>query len=106
MSPNTDIDLQVRRIIRAIEPTLRRHVGIGCDDRRFITDLYWRLRRTLEEVSDPGAEMPTLDTQRLALDVYLSAATNLQDCQIEPDLLSLIRQVIGAMGQDASARDT
>ncbi|MDY7091598.1 MAG: hypothetical protein SX243_01360 [Acidobacteriota bacterium] len=96
MVRDTDIDKQASRLIKALQPTLRHHLGLEGLERQFVTELYWRLRQTLVDCGGLAArsnERP-VDPQKLTLDVYLTAATCLEGSKVTPDLLSTLSKTI------------
>ena len=104
MQPITDFDRQARRIVKALEPILRHHLGPVGVEREFVTGLYWRLRQTLEESHGLRPEPGTTDPNRLALEVYLFAATDLEDCEFTPTLLSSVTKRIKTVLHEPSLR--
>lgn len=96
MVENTDIDWLARHLMKALEPTLRRHLGAEGLKKQFVTGLYWRLRQSLVDSGGIGSESRAResDLQRLALDVYLTAATHLEESEATPGLLSSVRREI------------
>lgn len=96
MTQGTDIDWQARQLMKALEPTLRRHLGAESLKKQFVTGLYWRLRQSLVDSGGLSSKSSAQesDLQRLALDVYLTAATHLEESEATPDLLSSVRREI------------
>jgi len=107
MKQGMDIDWQVRRLMKALEPTLRHHLGAEGVERQFVTGLYWRLRHSLEDAGGlplESGEQGVSNLQRLALDVYLTAATHLEGRRTTPALLSSVRKEIERVLADQSHR--
>ena len=51
-----DIDWQTRQLIKALEATLRRHLGAGAVETQFVTGLYWQLRQSLVDSGGFGSK--------------------------------------------------
>jgi len=97
MKQATDIDLETRHLMKALEPTLRRHLGNEGLKHQFVAGLYKRLRESLEEFEEydsTASSQREANFQRLALDVYLTAATHLEGREVTPALLSSVRKEI------------
>ena len=104
MTQSTDIDRQARQLMKALKPTLRRHLGAEGLKKPSVTGLYWRLRQSLVDSGGLASESSEQesDLQRLALDVYLTAATHLEGSEATPDLLSSVRREIERVVSDLS----
>lgn len=98
----TDIDQQARRLVKALEPILRHHLGSAGVERGFVTGLYWRLRQTLEDSDGLASDSEATDAQRLALEVYLFAATDLEDSGFTPTLLTSVTKELETVFHELS----
>ncbi len=103
MKRETDIDLQTRHLMKALEPALRSHLGADGVHRQFVAALYGRLWQSLAESGGLhvnsgkwGAE----NSRRLALDVYLTAATHLEEDEVTPAFLSSVQGAIEKVFRD------
>ncbi len=104
MQPISNSDQRARRIVKALEPILRRQLGSVGVEREFVTGLYWRLRQALEDAEGLASETGTTDPQRLGFEVYLFAATDLEDCKLTPTLLSSVTKEIEAVLHELARR--
>ncbi len=105
MRQGTDIERQTRYLMKALEPTLRRHLGADGVNRQFVAGLYGRLHQSLDEFGGLGlgsGKRAAADLQRLAFDVYLTAATHLEGSEVTPALLSSVKKEIERVVADLS----
>ena len=91
-----DADRVARGLIRALEPELRRHLGLTRLDRDLIGELYLSLRQSLsrwERTADRASDQLRL-LDELALNTYLIASARPGAGQPGPSLLESLRDVI------------
>ena len=95
----TDIrntDLLARRLIRAVEPELRRHFGMDRLDNDFVGELYVRLRELLVQGNGGVDEVETHRelVDEFAMTTYLVVATRQPGHQAAPELLVSLRRLL------------
>jgi hypothetical protein len=93
------VDRRARRLIRAVEPDLRAHLGSVLLDSGLVADLYIRLRELLaahgQETEAAGS--PRDLAEELALTLYLFVSTRQPGGEVEPDLLVSLRESLLAV---------
>ena len=97
------VDRCTRRLILAVEPDLRAHLGPVLLDSGLVADLYIRLRDLLtahgREVLAAGSRRDL--AEELALTLYLVVLTCQPGGEVEPDLLISLREsLLAALGGD------
>ncbi len=86
------------RLIRAMEPALRKHLGDAATDRDLISELYLGLRRSLSEPEHHAEGKPARTSalaHELALTVYMIAAARVSGSEVGPDLLESLQEGSG-----------
>lgn len=95
-SPNSGLERSTRELMKALEVDFRSHLGQRGVEGRFVAAVYSRLRRALaESLRDEFEGTATcLDPRRLAMELYLLAATELGDADVTPGFLVAVAETI------------